>query len=119
MYDLLTGPIFIFSATVCILGLIARIIWYIRGLDWQIDRVAYTQYPWEGIKGALRSIVHWIIPYASSNWRRKPFFTLIFFVFHIGICRIPHLGNSACHRMIFKRLSTQPSKQQNLTDGLC
>ena len=89
MYDLLSGPVFVFSAAVCILGLIARIIWYIRGLDWQIDRVAYTQYPWAGIKGALRSILHWIVPFASSNWRLKPFFTIIFFVFHIGILMVP------------------------------
>ena len=62
---------------------------YIRGLDWQLDRVAYQAHPALGIKGALRSIIHWLVPYYSVGWRAKPLYTFVFFLFHIGLVGVP------------------------------
>jgi len=89
MYDLLTGPIFVLALGFCLVGLLLRSIFYIKGLDWQLDRVAYTQYPKFALKGALRSIGHWILPFGSRNWRVRPLFTIVFFTFHVGLIAVP------------------------------
>ncbi len=38
---------------------------------------------------ALRSIFHWIIPFASVNSRKKPFLTIVTFVFHVCLILMP------------------------------
>ena len=77
-----------------------RIVNYVRGLDWQLDRVAYQAHPALGIKGAIRSIVHWLVPYYSVGWRAKPLYTFIFFLFHIGLVGVPLF--LVGHAVIFK-----------------
>ncbi len=89
MYQFLTGPMLWVSFIVFFGGLAARIVWYIRGLDWQLDRVAYRTQWKLGLKGALQSIIHWLIPYYSHGWRAKPIYTLVFFVFHLGLLLVP------------------------------
>jgi len=69
--------------------MLVRIVLYIRGLNWQMDRVAYKAYPKEGFKGALLSIVKWLIPFGTYGWRKQPFMTVIFFGFHIGAVLVP------------------------------
>ena len=63
--------------------------WYIRGLNWQLDRVAYTENVAYGIKGALRSIFFWLLPFGTHSWRFHPGFTVLVFVFHIGLLVTP------------------------------
>lgn len=89
MYQFISGPLVWLAFIVFFIGLIARIVWYVRGLDWQIDRVAYSAHLGAGIKGALRSIVHWLIPYGAKNWRLRPLFTIVLFAFHIGVIITP------------------------------
>jgi nitrate reductase gamma subunit len=89
MYDLLTGPGLWLSIGICLVGLLARGVFYVKGLNWQLDRVAYTAHPIAGIKGALRSIFFWILPFGTRSWRTQPFMTVLFFVFHIGAVGIP------------------------------
>jgi nitrate reductase gamma subunit len=43
----------------------------------------------QGLKGALRSIVKWLIPFGTHGWRRQPFMTVVFFGFHIGAVLVP------------------------------
>ncbi len=38
---------------------------------------------------ALRSIFHWILPFATTNWRIRPFFTIVTFSFHICLILVP------------------------------
>ncbi len=38
---------------------------------------------------SLRSIFHWIIPFATTNWRRQPVLTVITFAFHICLMATP------------------------------
>ena len=38
---------------------------------------------------ALRSILHWIIPFGTVKWRKNPFFTIVTFTFHICLIVIP------------------------------
>lgn len=100
MYAFLTGPMFYLSLAVFFIGLAVRVILYIRGLDWKLDRVAYRAHPKAGLKGALRSIGYWLVPFGTRSWRVQPFMTVIFFVFHIGAVIVPLF--LLAHNMILK-----------------
>ena len=89
MYEFITGPLLWFSFSVFIVGMIVRMVLYIKGLDWQMDRVTYTVNVAYGIKGALRSIFFWLFPFGTRSWRQKPGMTVMFFVFHIGLVITP------------------------------
>jgi nitrate reductase gamma subunit len=89
MYNFITGPLLWVTFAIFFIGLGVRVVLYIRGLDWRLDRVAYRKYPGMGIKGALSSIFHWLIPYGSYGWRDKPLYTIIFFVYHVGLVVTP------------------------------
>jgi nitrate reductase gamma subunit len=89
MYDFLTGPMFWLSLGICLIGMLVRLVLYFRGLSWQLDRVAYKAYPIHGLKGAVNSIVKWLIPFGTYGWRKQPFMTVIFFGFHIGAVLVP------------------------------
>lgn len=89
MHAFLTGPMFYISIAVLIIGLLVRVVRYIRGLDWKLDRVAYRAHPKAGMKGAVKSIFKWLVPFATRGWRVQPVMTLVFFVFHIGVVAVP------------------------------
>lgn len=89
MYDFLTGPMFWLSMGICLIGMLVRFVLYFKGLSWQLDRVAYTAHTWQGLKGALKSIIKWLIPFGTYSWRKQPFMTVIFFGFHIGAVLVP------------------------------
>ena len=89
MYQFITGPLVWISFLIFFIGLIVRGVLYIKGLNWQKDRVAYSEHMSYGIKGALRSIFFWLIPFGTKSWREKPLFTIMFFVFHISLLITP------------------------------
>jgi nitrate reductase gamma subunit len=89
MYQIITGPILWLSFAIFIIGCLVRIIMYIKGLDWQADRVAYTTQMSYGLKGAARSIILWLFPFGTRSWRVKPLYTIIFFLFHICLIVTP------------------------------
>jgi nitrate reductase gamma subunit len=89
MYEFVTGPLAWIAFIVFFFGLIWRFIWYFRGLNWQADRVAYMENLGYGLKGAVRSIVSWLIPFKTHSWRFYPGFTILVFVFHIGLLVTP------------------------------
>ncbi|MBI5846259.1 MAG: hypothetical protein HZB23_16505 [Deltaproteobacteria bacterium] len=89
MYDFVTGPLAWLSFLVFSVGCAVRAVLYIRGLDWKLDRVAYMPHLKYGIRGAVRSIVFWLIPFKAHGWRQKPFMTLLFFTFHAGLLITP------------------------------
>jgi len=89
MYDFVTGPLFWLSLGICLIGMLVRFILYFKGLSWQLDRVAYKAYPIQGLKGAMTSILRWLIPFGTYGWRKQPFMTVIFFGFHLGAVLVP------------------------------
>ncbi len=89
MYAFLTGPMLWLSFAIFFIGCIYRIVKYVKGLSWQLDRVPYGHYRDLAVKGALKSIFHWLTPYASRSWRVKPVFAAAFFLFHIGLVIVP------------------------------
>ncbi len=89
MYDFLTGPMLWLTFIVTIGGLAWRVVEYIRGLNWQLDRVAYRPHMKYGLRGAARSIRAWMLPFGARGWRERPMFTILFFAFHIGLLFTP------------------------------
>ncbi len=89
MYAFLTGFMLWLSVGIFLIGLVVRLVLYIKGLSWQLDRVAYGEYPVQGFKGAVRSIFRWLLPFGTQGWRKQPFMTIIFFGFHFGAVLIP------------------------------
>jgi len=89
MHEFLTGIFFWFAISVCLVGMAVRSVLYFRGLNWQLDRVAYKAHPKAGMKGAFRSIYKWLIPYGTYGWRTQPFMAAVFFGFHIGAILVP------------------------------
>ena len=60
MLNFITGPLFVFSLLVFVVGLLVRAVLYVRGLDWRLERVAYGSHPDRSIPGALVSLVKWL-----------------------------------------------------------
>ena len=89
MYQFVTGPLAWIAFAVFFVGIIVRSVLYIRGLNWQLDRVAYRPHMRHGIRGAVRSIAYWLLPYGTQSWRNNPFFTLLVFLLHIGLLITP------------------------------
>ena len=89
MYEFVTGPLAWLSFGIFFIGLIYRFVMYVRGLSWQLDRVPYKHHIPYGVKGALRSIVFWLIPYGTHSWRYYRGFTILVFVFHICLLFTP------------------------------
>ncbi len=89
MLNILTGPIFTVSLLIFVVGMIARIVLYINGLDWRLERIAYTKQMGRGIPGALASIGAWLIPGATHGWRKQPLMALGFFLLHVGAILLP------------------------------
>jgi nitrate reductase gamma subunit len=89
MYTFLTGFMFWLSLAVFGLGVIVRTFLYVKGLKWNLDRVAYKAYPLAGFKGALRSVWKWLLPFGTQGWRKQPLMTIVFFGFHIGAVAVP------------------------------
>jgi nitrate reductase gamma subunit len=85
----LSGPGLVLSLAVFFCGLAWRVIWYLRGLDWQLDRVAYKPHLKRGLLGALDSIVRWLLPFGTRSWRQAPVFSAAFFLFHGGAVLVP------------------------------
>jgi hypothetical protein len=89
MYAFVTGPLAWLSFGIFFVGILVRIVTYIRGLNWQMDRVAYRAFPAAGIRGAVRSVFYWLLPFGTHSWRFYPFFTVLVFVFHICLLVTP------------------------------
>ena len=89
MYEFVTGPLVWLSFGIFFVGLIVRSVLYIRGLDWRLDRVTYSENVSYGVRGAVRSILFWLFPYGTRSWRNNPWFTFWVFLMHIGLLLTP------------------------------
>ncbi len=118
MYNFLTGPALAFSLLVFFIGLTVRFVLYFKGLDWRLERVAYKPHLEAGMKGGVHSAFKWLVPFGTVGWRAQPFFTLCFFLFHIGAVLIPFflIGHNEVLKMRFG--FSFPSMSQSLADIL-
>ena len=94
VYDFLKGPMVWAAFIIFIGGSIYRVLSLISLA--KKDKVVY---PYLSVKYSLRSIFHWVIPYASTTWRKRPWVTLMTFLFHICLLVTPVF--LLAHNMIF------------------
>ncbi|EGB14752.1 hmc operon protein 5 [Pseudodesulfovibrio mercurii] len=118
MYDFLTGPMLWATFIVSLGGLLVRTVMYVKGLNWQLDRVAYRPNMKYGIRGGVRSILAFIIPFKARLWQTRPGFTLIFFAFHIGLLVTPVFLEA--HNVMFRNAFgfSLPALPTGVADGL-
>jgi nitrate reductase gamma subunit len=50
------------------------------------EKFIWTYMSW---KYSLRSLLHWLTPFAATNWRKQPLLTVVTFVFHICLLVTP------------------------------
>jgi nitrate reductase gamma subunit len=84
IYNLVRGPLVWIAFFVFIAGSIYRI----RELV-LMARKEKVVLPFISVKNTLRSLVHWMIPFGSVNWRKRWVITTITFFFHIGLILLP------------------------------
>ena len=87
IYEFLTGPALWFTFIFFIGGLLVRIALLFR-LSLKKDRVVYNHF---SFGWGLRSIVQWLIPWASAAMRQQPVFAFVAFVFHLSLLAVPLL----------------------------
>jgi nitrate reductase gamma subunit len=85
LYIFVTGPL-AWTAFILFIGgslyrLIAMLILAIRK-----ERFIFSYMSW---KYGIRSILHWITPFAAENMRRHPILTIVTFAFHICLILTP------------------------------
>ncbi|WP_300669991.1 sulfate respiration complex protein HmcE [Desulfoluna sp.] len=89
MYQFITGPLLWLSFTIFFVGCFTHVVLYIKDLDEALDRVSYTTHIGWAIRGALWSLISWMVPFGTRSWRVKPVYTLMFYLFHIGAVIAP------------------------------
>lgn len=85
MYNFVSGPLAWVAFTVFVAGCLYRLV-YMIVLVHKKEKFIYTYMSW---KYSLRSILHWITPFATENWRRHPVLTIVTFAFHICLFLTP------------------------------
>jgi nitrate reductase gamma subunit len=85
MYEFVTGPLAWAAFGIFFIGLTIRVVLYVKGLDWKLDRVTYRVNTAHGVKGAIRSVVFWLFPFGTHGWRTHPVFSVTTFVFHVAL----------------------------------
>jgi len=85
LYNFVSGPLVWLAFIIFIGGSIYRI-YNLISLVNKKERFIYT---YLSLKYSLRSIMHWIVPFATVNWRKRPVMTITTFVFHAGLVIMP------------------------------
>jgi nitrate reductase gamma subunit len=85
LYNFVSGPLAWVAFIVFIGGSLYRLISIIL-LVHKKEKFIYTYMSW---KYSLRSILHWITPFATTNMRRHPGLTIVAFAFHICLIVTP------------------------------
>ena len=85
IYNFVSGPLVWLAFIIFIGGSIYKI----RNLIVLVNKKERFIYTYMSLKYSLRSIMHWIVPFATVNWRKRPVMTITTFVFHAGIVIMP------------------------------
>ncbi|MFO7753087.1 MAG: nitrate reductase [Desulfobacteraceae bacterium] len=85
VYSFVTGPLAWIAFIIFIAGSITRFA-MLYSLARKKDGVVFQ---YMSLKFALRSILHWIIPFGATNMRKNPAMTIVTFLFHICLLLVP------------------------------
>jgi nitrate reductase gamma subunit len=86
MYTFVSGPLVWIAFAVFLGGMIYQIVTMLRFA--KKDKVVY---PYMSASHGLRSLVHWLVPFASKNMRMRYEMTMVTFAFHICLILVPIL----------------------------
>ena len=84
LYNLLRGPLVWIAFLVFIGGSIYKVREMIL-----LAKNEKVVMPYISLKLTLRSLLHWLIPFNTVNWRLRPVITIVTFLFHIGLVFTP------------------------------
>ncbi len=85
LYDFVSGPLVWVAFALFAGGSIYRI-WHLIDLTRRKERFIFT---FLSIRYSLRSIIHWLTPFATANMRNHPVMTVVAFAFHICLLLVP------------------------------
>lgn len=85
LYSIVAGPLAWAACIVFFAGILFRLV----RMFLDIRRKEQFIFTYMSLKYSLRSIGHWIVPFATLNWRRQPVITVVTFVFHLGLILTP------------------------------
>jgi len=84
-YGLLTGPLAWAAFFIFIFGSLYRLTAMLV-LVHKKEKFIFTYMSW---KYSLRSILHWVVPFATTNWKKHPVLTIVTFAFHCCLILTP------------------------------
>jgi nitrate reductase gamma subunit len=84
MYSFVSGPLVWIAFVVFAGGMVYQFVSMLRMA--KKDKVIY---PYMSLKYGLRSLVHWLVPFASRNMRLRYETTLVTFAFHLCLVLLP------------------------------
>jgi nitrate reductase gamma subunit len=85
LYNFVSGPLVWVAFIIFIGGSLYRVASLIVMVH-KKEKFIYSYMSW---KYSLRSILHWITPFATENWRKHPTLTIATFAFHICLILTP------------------------------
>jgi nitrate reductase gamma subunit len=84
MYSFVSGPLVWIAFTVFACGMVYQFLNMLKMA--KKDKVIY---PYMSLKYGLRSLAHWLVPFASKNMRMRYETTIVTFAFHICLFLVP------------------------------
>jgi nitrate reductase gamma subunit len=85
LYNLVSGPLAWVAFIIFIVGSLYRLV-NLLAMVHKKEKFIFTYMSW---KYSLRSILHWIIPFGTTNWRKHPALTIVTFAFHLCLIVTP------------------------------
>lgn len=85
IYSFVAGPL----AWLAFIILVAGSLWRWVEMLIMVNKKEKFIFSYMSLKYSLRSIGHWIIPFATENWRRHPVLTIVTFAFHLCLLITP------------------------------
>jgi nitrate reductase gamma subunit len=85
IYNFVSGPLAWLAFIIFFGGCLYRLVSLILLVN-KKEKFIFTYMSW---KYSLRSILHWMTPFATENWRQHPVLTIVTFAFHICLIAAP------------------------------
>ena len=84
-YSLVAGPLAWLAFILFFGGIVFRLVQLLA----LVNKTEKFIFSYLSLKYSLRSIFHWIVPFGTVNWRKRPVLTVVTFVFHICLLLMP------------------------------
>lgn len=85
IYNFVTGPLAWAAFILFIGGCLYRFVSLLN----LVNKKESFIFSYMSFKYSFRSILHWITPFATENWKRHPWLTIVTFAFHICLVVTP------------------------------